>query len=234
MSLHSRILRMMLRAVSPRARAARMKQFEQMMQIKPGLRVIDLGGSTKIWKFVETPLNITVVNLESQRIDEFTYGAHRFTIARGDATDLREFADDSFDLVFSNSCIEHVGDGDKQAAFAQEVRRLAPSYFIQTPSIHFPVEAHTGLPFWWYYPQAWRQAFIRRWRRRRPAYGEFIAGTRVLTRERLQTIFPDADLHSERVLGMVKSYIACRVGAVRKKPAPTALTAKNSRSPSLV
>ena len=212
MSLHSRILRMMLKAVSPRARAARMKQFEQFMQLKPGQRIIDLGGSTKIWKFVDTPVNVTVVNLESQRIDEFTYGAHHFTIARGDATDLAGFQDNSFDIVFSNSCIEHVGDSGKQAAFAREVRRLAPSYYIQTPSIHFPIEAHTGLPFWWYYPEAVKQAFIRRWKKKRPAYGAMIAGTRVLSRSTLESIFPDGEIRRERVLGLVKSYTARRRG----------------------
>lgn len=215
MSLHAKTLRLMLKSVSPRARAARMKQFETLMQIRPGQRVIDLGGSTKIWKFVDTPLNVTVVNLESQRIDEFTYGAHRFTIVRGDATGLRDFPDGSFDLVFSNSCIEHVGGADQQAAFAREVRRLAPSYFVQTPSIHFPVEAHTGLPFWWYYPESVRRSMIQRWERQRPAYGAFIAGTRVLTRPTLEELFPDAEVHAERVLGLVKSHILYRKGPER-------------------
>lgn len=211
MSLHSRALRLMLKSVSPRARAARMKYFEDVMQVKPGQRVIDLGGSTKIWQYVSTPLNVTIVNLEGQNIDDFTYGMHQFRIVRGDATNLIDFPDGSFDIAFSNSCIEHVGDGEHQAAFAREVRRLAPSYFVQTPSIHFPIEAHTGLPLWWHYSDAVQQSFIRRWRKQRPVYGEFIAGTRVLTPSTLSTLFHDAELRVERVFGFTKSHIACKI-----------------------
>jgi len=51
----------------------------------------------------------------------------------------------SFDAVYSNSTIEHVGDESRQALFAAAVRRLAPAYWVQTPSSHFPIEIHTGV-----------------------------------------------------------------------------------------
>jgi predicted SAM-dependent methyltransferase len=56
----------------------------------------------------------------------------------GDATDLGTWEDDSFDIVFSNSVIEHLETLEAQAAMAREVRRLAPSYWVQTPTSGFP------------------------------------------------------------------------------------------------
>ncbi len=43
------------------------------------------------------------------------------------------FKDKSYDIVFSNSVIEHVGNLEKQKQFADEVQRVGKSYFIQTP-----------------------------------------------------------------------------------------------------
>lgn len=221
MTVHQQVLRALFR-MSPRAREARMRSFEERMQLTPGMRVIDLGGSTKLWRFVNVPLDVTVLNLASQPIDQRQYGAHRFTIVRGDATHAPELKDNSFDLVFSNSCIEHVGPADKQQAFADTVRRLAPSYWVQTPSKLFPVEAHTGLPLWWLYPERVRQRMIENWTRSRPVYGEFIAGTRVLLRSDLTRFFPDAEILTERFSGIPKSYIAYRRGGEGKGAAAAA------------
>ena len=49
----------------------------------------------------------------------------------------------SFDLVYSNSVIEHVGGHQRRELFAQAVRDLAPSHWVQTPYRYFPLE-----PFW--------------------------------------------------------------------------------------
>ena len=45
MSLHRRFLKAVLKAGSPRARAARMRDFVDRMKLRPGQRVLDLGGS---------------------------------------------------------------------------------------------------------------------------------------------------------------------------------------------
>jgi 2-polyprenyl-3-methyl-5-hydroxy-6-metoxy-1,4-benzoquinol methylase len=148
--------------------------------------------------------------LPTQSIDEHRYGKHTFSVVRGDATNAPHLNDGSFDIVFSNSVIEHVGEREKQAAFAKEVRRLAPSYFIQTPSIFFPLEAHTGLPLWWYYPESVRSRIIAHWRRTTPSYAEFVEGTRVLKKRDLRAFFPDAVIEPERVFGMTKSYLLWR------------------------
>jgi hypothetical protein len=56
------------------------------------------------------------------------------------ATDLRDrFADQFFDIVFSNSVTKPVGDESQQRAFAREVLRLGKAHGIPTPRNHFPI-----------------------------------------------------------------------------------------------
>lgn len=65
---------------------------------------------------------------------------------QGDACSL-PFADRSFDIVFSNAVIEHVGDIDRQRLFVAEALRVGRRVFMTTPNRWFPVEVHTRLPF---------------------------------------------------------------------------------------
>ena len=57
------------------------------------------------------------------------------------------FKDKSFDAVFSNSVIEHVGTFEDQKMMANEVIRVTNFYFIQTPNLYFPIEPHFLVPF---------------------------------------------------------------------------------------
>ena len=181
-----------------------------LFDLKPGAKVIDLGGTSRIWQFVETPLDITIVNLPGIDVEAPDQSHHKFTFVEGDATRLDRFADNSFDLVFSNSVIEHVGGPANERAFAGEVRRLAPAYYVQTPSIWFPLEAHSGVPFWWALPRSARERIIRRWKEKLPAWAEMIDGTTVIRRPTLQAYFPDGTILTERVAGLPKSYSVFR------------------------
>ncbi|MCI0670094.1 MAG: hypothetical protein L0Y64_06505 [Myxococcaceae bacterium] len=109
-------------------------------------------------------------------------------------------------MVFSNSVIEHVGDEARQTAFAKTVLRLGKRYWVQTPAKGFPVEAHTGMPFWWYYPESLRRWFVGRWHAKLPAWSDMIADTRVLTRNRMLELFPGSALYVESFAGIPKSY----------------------------
>ncbi|WP_255695553.1 methyltransferase domain-containing protein [Rhodohalobacter sp. 614A] len=57
----------------------------------------------------------------------------QFQYVQGDALDMHMFEDKSFDVVFSNSVIEHVGSFENQRRFADEVRRVGKAYWVQTP-----------------------------------------------------------------------------------------------------
>ena len=71
---------------------------------------------------------------------------------QGDACAL-PFADGSFDVVFSNAVIEHVGARDQQRRFVAEALRVGRRVFLTTPNRWFPLEVHTKLPLVHWLPE---------------------------------------------------------------------------------
>jgi hypothetical protein len=196
-----------------------MSEFMSRVALRPGARVLDLGGSPEIWRLFDHRCDVTLVNLpggmeklagaEPERRDDHA-------VVWADACDLRDVFDDgAFDVVFSNSVIEHVGDAARRRAFAREVRRLAPAYWVQTPSPRFPIEPHTGVPYFFRLPEAARERLLARWRDSLPLYAEMVEGTTVVARDEMQALFPDAQVFSERVLGFEKSYSFYRTSRER-------------------
>lgn len=51
-----------------------------------------------------------------------------------------------------------------------------------------------------------RHSFIEGWRTKLPAWTEMVEGTRVLTLDRLRSLFPGASAHTEWMAGFPKSY----------------------------
>ncbi len=208
--LRFRIFQTFKAPFSRRSRLRRMQQFASFLT-RPieELRILDLGGTPKIWECIPEKLNLTLLNLPGT-VESNEPSHHNLSYVEGDACDVNMFGDREFDLVFSNSVIEHVGGEAKQRAFAAEVSRLGRAYWVQTPSLWFPIEAHCGMPFWWFYPSLLRRRLIDRWRRKLPAWAEMVDETRVLTRTTIRRLFPDARILSERACGFTKSYVAWR------------------------
>lgn len=211
-SVYRRFVFRISRDFSAAMRARRTAHFIRRMGLSGGERIIDLGGAPSSWRAIPVPLKIVMVNLPGA-LHRDPESHHDITYVEGDACDLSDYDDGSFDIAFSNSVIEHVGGPEKRAALAKEARRLAPRYWVQTPSIWFPVEAHTYLPFWWFYPPFVKRAFIRRWRQTLPSWCEMIEGTTVLSKSEVRSLFPDAKIETERFLGLPKSYVASRTAA---------------------
>ncbi len=188
----------------PRFRGERMRDMVRLLKLPEGARILDLGGSEYNWKLIDHPYHITMVNLPGFNAPVSDPAV--FDSIEGDATDLSgTFADNAFDAVFSNSVIEHVGDEAKQAAFAREARRLAPAYWVQTPSPRFPIEAHTGIWFYWKQPKALRDWTLDRWAKKFPGWVDMLRETRVLSEARMKALFPDGQLYKERKFGLEKS-----------------------------
>ena len=63
------------------------------------------------------------------------------------------FSAGSFDIVWSNAVLEHVGQKAKQVLFLKEIKRVGKNAFITTPNRYFPVEIHTRTILLHFLPQ---------------------------------------------------------------------------------
>ena len=181
-------------------------------------RILDVGGTHEYWRafgnVIDWPnVHITLLNLS--RTEEPDTASIVQTI--GNACDMREHADGAFDVVHSNSVIEHVGLWDNMAAMAGEVRRVAPAYFVQTPSYWFPIEAHSRFPFLQFLPEPLKVSLIMRRRlgywSRAEDVGEATRTAHsaiLLHRRQMAYLFPDAEIVSEKAYGLTKSYMAIK------------------------
>ena len=86
-------------------------------------------------------------------IEEPPAGLDNFHIIEGDVTDLHEYRDNTIDLCFSNSVIEHVGSIENKIKMANEMMRVGKHVYLQTPSFWFPFEPHFRILFFQWLPQ---------------------------------------------------------------------------------
>ena len=102
-------------------------------------------------------------------------------------------------------------------AFAGQVRRLAPSYYVQTPYFWFPYEPHFGCPAFHWLPESTRVALLtRRAMGHYPKADNVSVATqwaqsaRLLDQQQMASLFPDAVVRREKFGGLTKSLIAIR------------------------
>lgn len=194
-----------------RWRLRRMQALLARLAPRADATVLDLGGSVGTWEQFPHRFDVTLLNVDEAHARDFRgndAAGSRLRVAIGDACDLGRYEDASFDIVFSNSVIEHIGDASRVARFAREVRRVGRSYWVQTPSWLFPIEAHTGLPFFWLYPAPLREVLASR-HDRRYAMNPWscpMTQTRCFRLGELRALFPDAAVYTERVAGLAKSW----------------------------
>ena len=84
-----------------------------------------------------------------------------FISVKGDASDLSEYKDKEFDIVYSNSVIEHLFTKENQKKMADEVRRVGKNYYVQTPNYYFPIEPHWLFPLYHFFPFGFRVFLTR-------------------------------------------------------------------------
>jgi hypothetical protein len=192
-------------------RARRMREFERIFSIRDETSIIDVGGTPFNWSFLQSRPRVTLAN-----ITEATASGGRFTRVVYDGK-VVPFADNSFELCYSNSVIEHVGDAAQTAQFAREIRRLAPSYYVQTPNKWFFIEPHYMCAFLHWLPRSIKRRLLRRvtpwgWiAKPTQAYIDYsLDNIRLLSVGDMRALFPDAIIHRERFLRMTKSIIAIR------------------------
>ena len=201
-------------SLSVRLRRKRFALFLTLLSTLPRpIRILDIGGEQNFWEMMEftddLDVQIVLLNLSIEKVNY-----SNFKSVVGDARDLSMFDDQEFDVVFSNSVIEHLTDFTYQERMAKEVQRVGKSYFIQTPNLFFPLEPHFHVPLFQFLPLATRVFLIRHfnlgWYQKIPdkkAATEFVQTHRLLSERELRWLFPKATLYKELFLGFTKSFI---------------------------
>jgi hypothetical protein len=175
--------------------------------------ILDVGGAEAYWKTMgmdeEDQVSLTLLNLKKEDVT-----LPNVTSVVGDAREIH-YDDNSFDVVFSNSVIEHVGSYADQMKMANEVRRVGKRHFIQTPNRFFPLEPHFLFPFFQFLPVPVRvrllQNFNLGWFPRTPEARqarEIVESIRLLGKDEFLVLFPGSSLYEEKAFGMTKSFVA--------------------------
>jgi hypothetical protein len=190
-------------------RWARFRRFIQVLNVTSHDSILDVGGSAQTWIGSGFESNVTILNLQE------IAGVQGFRFVLGDACDMSRFADNAFDIVFSNSVIEHVGERERQAQLAAEIRRVGRHYWVQTPYRHFPLEPHFLFPFFQYLPGSVQRFVGQRWKyshlkRNSDDVEAELSRLRMLNKREFSEYFPDGQLILEKVLGLTKTMIVYR------------------------
>jgi hypothetical protein len=176
------------------------------MQPRPGQRLLDVGGQQRTWRDDPIPCHVSVLNLAAPD------GPGYCDWVQGDALCM-PFADQSFDVVFSNSVIEHVGQRTQQRRFAEEIQRVGKRYWVQAPNRNFPLEPHFLFPGFQFLPTALRVIIARYWPFSwdkhfgvsRIAIEDSARSIRLPTAAELAELFRGGCIQREVVFGLTKS-----------------------------
>ena len=194
-------------------RHRRLSRFRRIFRPAFCKTIIDVGGTPDIWSILNYPSAVTLVNTERRQLEP----SNGFMAVMGDGRRL-PFSDDAFDLAFSNSVIEHVGNKRDMEQFAKELSRVGKGYYCQTPNRWFPIEPHLGTLFLHWFPQLINCYFVVRYltlwgimnRPTRATAAESLSQIRLLGKGELKSLFPDSNIITERFMLLPKSYAAIR------------------------
>lgn len=211
------------KSIAYRCRKKRLRVFERFFRetllgeaFRSGkrLKLLDVGGTPHFWKCMNfrylKAVSITTLNLKKYEADPSQHNVHSVV---GDATNLKEYADGQFDLVFSNSVIEHVGDFEKQREMARELARVGKHGYLQTPNKYFVVEPHFLVPFFQFLPLQIKAFLVRRFQlgvmpkaKDDKEALEIARSVRLMTKKELSLLFPGVEIRREKIGFMTKSF----------------------------
>jgi len=203
-------------------RKKRSERIRQLIEIhwerKGSVRILDVGGSGVYWKIIPVEflkaknVHITVLNLPSR--EPLHEDNALFSFVHGDGCNLHEYGDKEFDIVHSNSVLEHVGNEDRVASFVNELKRVAYTCYLQTPNYWFPVEPHFLLPFFHWLPVSCRVRLLTlfnlgQFKRRKSEQEAFniVSSINLFTINEVHKLFPDALFFREKFFFLTKSFM---------------------------
>ncbi len=197
-----------------RFRQKRMHFFKKRMeQLRMPLKILDVGGNEVFWinAGFQNKKNVEIILLNQHKI---TTHYSNIRSVKGDARKLFCFNDSSFDVVFSNSVIEHLYTKKNQQKMADEIQRVGKYHFVQTPNKYFFLEPHYLLPWFQFLPKSFRYFILtktpfsrlKRWDK---TYAkQYLNEIRLISCKEMKEFFPESHIYTERFLGMRKSFTA--------------------------
>lgn len=196
-------------------RATRFREFLRRFPELDRMRVLDLGGTPDFWRAVPIrPAYVTTLNLDDKYDPQETWLDHVVADAC-DLTSLESCAGD-YNLVVSNSLIEHVGGYQRRRELAHVVMAAAPAHWVQTPDRYFPIEPHYLAPGFQFLPVRARAAAVQHWplghervHTRAAALAQVLTIDLISATE-LRHLFPASEIWHERLGVLSKSIVAVK------------------------
>lgn len=202
----------------------RQKRFVKIKELIEGIihnkgscRIIDIGGVEIYWDISEGFTDDDRIQIDLLNINTMRSTKPNFRTLKGSAADLEGVSDMSYDMVHSNSVVEHVGSWSHMQKMAKNVRRLAPIYYVQTPYFWFPYEPHFRFPIFHWLPEQIRYRLLLNLdlgfggkRKDVDSAMRAVQSSNMLDKRQVCCLFPDAKITFERVLFLPKSLIAIR------------------------
>ena len=129
--------------------------------------ILDIGSTADIGKSSNAFLHFLkadkIVSISDQEITETTRRQFPHIEFRKDNGLDLNIEDSSFDLVFSNAVIEHVGNLQNVEKFIVEAARVAKYRVVLiTPNRWFPLETHTKLLFLHWLPAKYFRMVLKK------------------------------------------------------------------------
>lgn len=198
-------------------RKKRFSLFTSILDSMPSpIKILDVGGTISFWEnlgFLNEEVKDVEITLLNVKFIETSSTHPKIKQVVGNATNMAKFQSNEFDIVFSNSVIEHVGDYEQQRQMATEVMRVGKKYFVQTPNLFFPIEPHFVFPLFQFMP-----INIRVWLLTNFALGWYdkvsdkqlarsiATSIKLLNKSKFLNLFPEAQLYEEKFFGLTKSF----------------------------
>lgn len=211
-------------SINYKLRQKRLRVFEEHIRShKRPVSIIDIGGSARYWEnfffsiegINKNDFNITITNLSKDNLREDYDRDSYYKYQVLNACNMHQYQDKEFDIVHSNSVIEHVGDSENMQKMANEIIRIGKKHFVQTPNYWFIVEPHFR-----FIGFQWLPRFAKKWLVKKRKMGslpqaksdieaiKIVDSIHLLNYEELKDIFPKSTIYREKFMGLTKSLIA--------------------------
>lgn len=201
------------------SRARKIELFNELAKPTKDSRVLDVGAQTNpngdcTLQFIDLydyKSNVSAINLSDEHVALIRQCYPEVDARIGDACAL-PWPDKSFDIVYCNAVIEHVGGFERQKKLASEIMRVGKRWFVTTPNRWYPFEFHTRLPFVTWLPRC-SCSKLAELLSYNHVQRKYVAGIkrdelRIMTARELQQCFPTSRIIKQRVTFMAETLIA--------------------------